>query len=57
MFVDGGARINDETREKLNFLNTMTISTIGHEDIVGHGSRLTTISEAMNSTGLYSYAP
>ena len=51
VFVDGGAKINDETREKLNFLNTISTNLTLHEE-GGHGSRLSTITEAMNSTGL-----
>ena len=50
VFVEGGAKINDETKEKLNFLNT-TNSILVLEEVPGRASRLNTISEAMNSTG------
>lgn len=54
VFVEGCGDINDETREKLGFLN-MTSNSFAGRDEVGRGhdraSRLNTISEAMDSTG------
>ncbi|PSN58112.1 hypothetical protein C0J52_01017 [Blattella germanica] len=50
VYVEGGAKINDETKEKLNFLNT-TNSMLVQEEVPGRASTLNTINEAMNSTG------
>ncbi|XP_069683890.1 rac GTPase-activating protein 1 [Periplaneta americana] len=53
VFVEGGGKINDETKEKLGFLNTTGNSFAAHDDARGNdrGSRLNTISEALDSTG------
>lgn len=54
VFVEGCGKINDETKEKLGFLNTTCNSFAGNDEAgVGHskGSRLDTINEAMDSTG------
>jgi hypothetical protein len=54
VFVEGCGKINDETREKLGFLNMTCNSFAGHDEVGGfqdRASRLNTISEAMDSTG------
>lgn len=54
VFIEGGGKINDETKEKLGFLTTTCNSFTGHDEAGGgqnKGSRLDTINEAMNSTG------
>jgi len=54
VFVEGCGKTNDETKEKLGFLNT-TCKNLAASDEVGGShnkdSRLDTINEAMNSTG------
>jgi hypothetical protein len=54
VFVEGCGKINDETKEKLGFLNMTCNSIAGHDEVGGfqdRASRLNTISEAMDSTG------
>ncbi|XP_023715210.1 rac GTPase-activating protein 1 isoform X2 [Cryptotermes secundus] len=54
VFVEGCGKINDETKEKLGFLNVTTNSFAGYDEVAGgHDTapRLHTISEAMDSTG------
>jgi len=54
VFVEGCGKINDETKEKLGFLNTTCNSFAVNDEVGGghnKGSRLDTINEAMNSTG------
>jgi hypothetical protein len=54
VFVEGCGNINNETREKLGFLNMTSNSFAGRDEVVGghdRASRLNTISEAVDSTG------
>lgn len=54
VFVEGGGKINDETKEKLGFLNVTSNSIAGCDEIGGFQDkfpRLNTINEAMDSTG------
>lgn len=54
VFVEGCGKINDETKEKLGFLNSTCNSFAANDEVGGghnKGSRLDTINEAMNSTG------
>jgi hypothetical protein len=54
VFVEGCGKINDETKEKLEFLTMTSNSVAGHDEVAGgrdRASRLNTISEAMDSTG------
>lgn len=56
VFVGGCGKINDETKEKLGFLNMTCNSFAGHDEVVGgqdRASRLNTINEAMDSTGTF----
>jgi hypothetical protein len=54
VFVEGCGKINDETKEKLGFLDMTSNSFAGHGEVEGfqeRPSRLNTIDEAMDSTG------
>lgn len=54
VFIEGCGKINDETKEKLGFLNMTSNSFAGRDEVGGghdRASRLNTISEAMDSTG------
>jgi hypothetical protein len=56
VFVEGCGKINDETKEKLGFLNTTCNSFAGNDEAGGgqsKGLKLDTINEAMNSTGMW----
>jgi hypothetical protein len=53
-FVEGCGKINDDTKEKLGFLNTTCISFAANDEAGGGQNkdlRLDTINEALDSTG------
>jgi hypothetical protein len=54
VFVEGCGTINDETKEKLGFLNMTSNSVAGRDEVAGgrdRAARLNTITEAIDSTG------